>query len=67
MKGQTNTVIPPMNDEENRRAFLAEYEALCKRYGLNHAASPVLVGRDDGTYSIVVQWSVVPLPKQTEA
>lgn len=66
MKAQTSTAPQP-SDDDKRRAFLAEYEALCKKYGLNHAASPVFVGRDDGTYSIVVQWSVVPLPKQTEA
>jgi hypothetical protein len=49
-----------------KKEFITEYEALCKKYGLNHAAQPMFVGRDDGTYSIVIQWTIVPLPKPKE-
>jgi hypothetical protein len=50
------------SDEERKKEFLAQYEALCKKFGLNLAASPQFVQRDDGTYSLVVQWVCVPLP-----
>ena len=62
---KTNT--EPMSDDEKRQAFIDEYNYLCKKHGLNLAASPALVQRDDGTYSIVIQWSVVPIQKQVGA
>jgi hypothetical protein len=58
---------PQLSDDDKKRAFLAEYEALCHKFGVDHAASPAFIMRDDGTYSIVIQWLITPLPKPPQA
>jgi hypothetical protein len=49
-------------EPENKVAEFAEkYNALCKEYGLGITASPTFKLRDDGTFSVVVEWSIKPL------
>jgi len=53
--------------EKIRQVFIGEYNALCKKFGVQLAASPVFIWRDDGTYSVVVKFSVMELPKELAA
>ena len=44
--------------------FANEYKKLCEKYGYRIVVNPAFIGRDDGTYSVVLQQSVGQLPKQ---
>jgi len=49
-------------ETENKIAEFAEkYNALCKEYNLVINAIPTFKLRDDGTFSVVVEWSIKPL------
>jgi len=56
----------PKTKEQSREAFVQEYNALCAKFALQLAAAPGLTKRDDGTYSITVQWVVIDAPKASE-
>lgn len=42
--------------------FVKEYKELCNEYGLRINATPSLMARDDGTWSIVVKTSIGRMP-----
>lgn len=45
--------------------FAKEYQALCDRMGFRIVVSPVWLARDDGTFSMQLQYTVGQLPKST--
>jgi len=45
-------------EQELANAFIAEYQELCKKHGMSLTAKPVWLGRDDGTFSLVIQYQV---------
>ncbi len=38
--------------------FADEYDKLCKKMGLRIVANPVWVARDDGSFSLIIRYSV---------
>jgi len=44
--------------------FAKKYQALCEETGYNLVGNPVFVKRDDGTYSITLQFSVGRIKKE---
>ena len=44
--------------------FADEYDQLCKKTGFRVVASPAFIARDDGTFSLVIQYSAGQLPKK---
>ena len=49
------------NMDEEQKKFVDEYNELCKKYGLQVSATPVFIRRDDGTWSLVLQYTVEKL------
>jgi predicted restriction endonuclease len=45
-------------EQELANTFVAEYQALCKQHGMQLVANPVYLKRDDGTFSLVIQYQV---------
>ena len=45
--------------------FGKEFQALCEKMGYQLVATPVWISRDDGTFSMKINWSIGELPKQT--
>lgn len=44
--------------------FAQAYQELCERMGFRIVVTPVWIARDDGTFSMQLQYSVGQLPKQ---
>jgi hypothetical protein len=42
--------------------FAKEYQELCDKLGYRIVVSPVYTARDDGTFSLVLQYTVGALP-----
>lgn len=55
MKGK----VQPKTPEQ----FSKAYQALCEEYGYRIVVIPVYVGRDDGSFSTVLQHSIGELPR----
>ena len=61
------TKAPVASVQQNKRELFAkEYQALCVKHGLQITASPFFRPRDDGTWSIVIQFSVMPFEAKQE-
>lgn len=43
--------------------FQKEYEELCNKYSMTHAAYPFYVQERTGTFSLVINMEIVPLPR----
>lgn len=50
------------NQEQVSKEFLGEYKLLTQKYGMQFAASPKWVQRDDGTFSLVINMFLVEVP-----
>lgn len=44
--------------------FAKEYQNLCDKMGYRIVVSPVYTARDDGTFSLVLQYNVGETPKK---
>jgi hypothetical protein len=44
--------------------FANKYQNLCKEMGYRIVVSPAYIGRDDGTFSTVLQYTIGELPKK---
>lgn len=55
---------PVKSEQERKQDFVKEYELLCKKHGLYIAVNPVYKARDDGTFSTVLESSIVKLPME---
>lgn len=44
--------------------FSKAYEEICLKFGYNIVAVPVWTNRDDGTFSLVIQYHIGQLPKK---
>lgn len=60
MKDQDKKAVK--SEQERIQDFIKEYELLCKGHGLHIVVNPVYKARDDGTFSTVLESSVVKLP-----
>jgi len=45
-------------------AFAKAYQKLCDKMGYRIVVTPVYTARDDGTFSLVLQYQVGALPKE---
>lgn len=52
--------------EKEKQEFLTLYKRLCEEMGLELIARPAFAQRDDGTFSVVIKWDIVPRPKIEE-
>ena len=48
----------PKSEQELAQEFLKEYQTLCEKFQMRLVISPTYLGRDDGTFSTVLQQSV---------
>jgi hypothetical protein len=53
-------VVAPMTQED----FVREYNLLCAKMGFCITAIPAFRPRDDGTFSVVIQYSVTSYQRQ---
>lgn len=60
--GKTQKEAKKIDDPIQR--FVKEYEVLCEKHGLQIVVNPAFKPRDDGTWSIVIQSNVGPLPSR---
>lgn len=62
-KGNKNVQL---SDKKEYKAedFAEEYQSLCNRTGFNLVGNPAFVKRDDGTYSITLQFSIGKVSKE---
>ena len=44
--------------------FATEYQKLCDTWGYRVFATPTWIGRDDGTFSLIVNYSIGEMPRQ---
>lgn len=58
MGGNKKKVQSKDKNQLDTQAFLEEYKKLCAKHKLQLVANPAYRKRDDGTYSVVVQFSV---------
>jgi len=52
-----------MSDKKSHKTpqdFVKAYDELCKEYGYQLVPQPVFKGRDDGTWSVILQITVQP-------
>jgi hypothetical protein len=56
--------LPPNQNVQQK--FIKEYQELCDKTGYTLVAIPSFIQRDDGTFSIVINYKVVELPKKEE-
>jgi len=56
-KGKTVPAPAEVTQEE----FVKAYNELCQKYGYQIAVTPIWKARDDGTFSLVIQFSVQKL------
>ena len=56
---QPNEVVKKSTAQD----FAKAYQELCKEMGFRIVVNPVYIGRDDGTFSTQLQYSVGELPK----
>ena len=56
--------IKKIEQPKTPQDFADAYKKLCEEYGYRIVVNPAFVGRDDGTFSVVLQQSVGKLPKQ---
>jgi len=60
-KPQEGEVIAPIAQD-----FAKAYQELCERMKFRIVVSPTYIGRDDGTFSTVLNYTVGALPKVEE-
>ena len=51
-------------DKSTVQDFVREYNELVQRLGFKIVAVPQYMARDDGTFSLVLQYTVVATPKE---
>lgn len=44
--------------------FAQAYQELCEKMGFRIVVTPNFIGRDDGTFSVVLNYTIGELPKQ---
>lgn len=54
------------NMEETAKKFLADYKKLVDKYGLQLAATPVWMQRDDNSFSTVIDMRLIPVKPKKE-
>ncbi len=54
-------VETPKVEKTNKEIFIEKMEALVKETNHRIVAVPQFIGRDDGTFSVVVQYDVVEI------
>lgn len=47
--------------------FAKEYQELCEKTGFRVTVNPAWMARDDGSWSMVLQTSIGPLPKKVDS
>lgn len=52
--------------EPTAQDFATAYQSLCEKMGYRLVVSPTWVARDDGTFSMQLQYTVGKLPKPEE-
>lgn len=60
---RTAQVTPPAKKEYTPEQFLAMFQKLCQETKMGIQAVPTWKARDDGTWSLVIQLTVVKLPE----
>ena len=63
---EETTKVEPKKEEVKQHTaedFVRKYEELCKELGFRVVVSPSWVARDDGTFSMQLQYTVGALPK----
>ena len=66
---ETIKKIEPKTEEVKQPTaedFAKEYQSLCDRLGFRIVVTPVYTARDDGTFSLVLQYQVGALPKKQQ-
>lgn len=59
-----DTKEPKVERTVTAQDFANEYKSLCDKLGFQIVASPVWIARDDGSFSLLIQYSVGKTPKQ---
>ena len=59
MAETTKVELPKKSADE----FAKRFQALCDEMGFQLVATPVWIARDDGTFSMKINWSIGELPK----
>lgn len=50
--------------QKTAEQFAKEYQELCEKLGYRVVVSPVWIARDDGTFSMQLQYTVGKLPQK---
>ena len=56
--------VKPKTEQQRVDGFIKEYKELCDRTGYRLVATPNYKARDDGTYSLIIEYGVAVLPKE---
>jgi len=52
------------NIQNKAKEFIEDYKVLVEKHKLQLAAAPKFMQRDDGTFSVVVELGIVPVPEK---
>lgn len=61
--GEEPKVVQSDQVADTAKKFHEEYQALCKKYGMQVVVQPVFVGTNHGTFELSLQAQVGQLPK----
>lgn len=61
MKSGENKTV--QSDKPSTEKFAQRFKSLCDEMGYQLVATPVWIARDDGTFSMKINWSIGELPK----
>jgi len=59
----TSEPVKPKSEQALANKFVQSYQALCDETGYRLVVSPVWIARDDGTFSLQLQYQVGKLPQ----
>ena len=62
---KTNGEVQSTPKKYTPEEFANEFKSLCDRMGFCIVALPEWIARDDGTFSMKIDWTVNKLPKQS--